>query len=491
MCPKHHLTSLFIRYSHLNCKHLGLDSTLNYLRQGGVYVLKARHAIKKVLNKCFVCKKFNNPNFKYPNTPDLPADRVNFIRPFHSTGVDFTGHFYVNTNSGSKLKTFVLIFTCMNTRAVHLELLDSMSTNSFILAFVRFSNRFGMPKVVYSDNAKTFISASQFLNKILTSEEFENKFRSHNIEFRTIPTCSHWVGSCWERLIKTVKTCIYKTIGRGTVDYFSLLTTLSDVQLVINNRPLTYRSSDNEINVLTPNHLLNGGTSFPTLIPNETLTNLPLEEEKHRENLLNSIELRDVFLDKFRSLWQNNYLLSLRDSHRDSYPNKFCNSPYLRVGAIVLLKHPNKPRVYWSLVRIEKIVDSADNFIRFVKIKKFDGSVVTTSVLNLYPLELDVAFEASDPGVDIPSPDLDISVYESVSGGENVCDGEETLVSENSCTSRLEGITADSLGSKKVSKAIDDRNSEPEAFSPITRPIRRAAAKFRRKLGDWIAQDFV
>ena len=60
MSPNHHLTSLFISYSHIQCKHMGLDSTLNYLRQGGVWILKARHAIKKVLNKCFICKRYNN-----------------------------------------------------------------------------------------------------------------------------------------------------------------------------------------------------------------------------------------------------------------------------------------------------------------------------------------------------------------------------------------------------------------------------------------------
>ena len=484
MSPSHHLTNLFIMHAHVDCKHLGLDCTLNYLRQGGVWVLRARQAIKKVLKKCFVCKRFNNPSFKYPSTPELPADRVNFVRPFHSTGVDYTGHFFVKTEAGNSMKTYVLIFTCMNTRAVHLELLDSMNTNSFILAFIRFSNRYGVPKVVYSDNAKTFISASQILNEIITSEEFENEFRTLNISFRNIPTYSPWVGSCWERLIKTVKNCIYKTVGRRSVDYFSLITTLSDIQLVINNRPLTYRTSDNEINVLTPNHLINAGSSFPSLIIDENLTNLPLEEETHRTNLLNSIELRDVLLDKFRGLWQNNYLLSLRTNHRFSYPNKFENSPYLKVGSIVLLRNPNKPRVFWTLVRIEKIVDSIDNFVRFVKIKKPDGTVVTTSVLNLYPMELDVAFESSDPSVDISS-DLDDGHYESVSG-DDVCEVEDALSNENSCTSRDENAAGSFVGGRYAEGSTVADSSSECSGGAVRRPLRRAAVEFKNKLGSWI-----
>merc|ERR1712121_95127 len=72
-----------------------------------------------------------------------------------------------------------------------------------------------------------------------------------------IPLYSPWQGAVWERLIRTVKNCLKKSIGRSILDYFRLATVFSDIQHAINCRPLTYRCSDNSsLEVLTPNHFL-------------------------------------------------------------------------------------------------------------------------------------------------------------------------------------------------------------------------------------------
>ena len=86
--------------------------------------------------------------------------------------------------NGKKVKVYILIFTCFNTRAVHLEAVDSMSTAEFILAFVRFTNRYGVPSAVYSDNAKAFVQAGSIIEQLLTSSEFEEKFRIASIAHR-------------------------------------------------------------------------------------------------------------------------------------------------------------------------------------------------------------------------------------------------------------------------------------------------------------------
>lgn len=81
-------------------------------------------------------------------------------------------------------------------------------------------------------------------------------FKKHNIKFHHIPVYSPWMGASYERLIGIVKSCFYKTIGRQTLDYFNFLTAISDIELMVNNRPLTYRSQQGELEILTPNHLL-------------------------------------------------------------------------------------------------------------------------------------------------------------------------------------------------------------------------------------------
>ena len=462
ICHKDHpITRLIIFDAHTRCKHLGAGSTINVLRRGGIWIPRIRQAVHKCLKNCFTCKRINAKAFKYPPPPSLPSDRVNLTRAFSTIGVDFTGHFFVNDGAG-KSKSYILIFTCMNTRSIHLELLPSMSTEEFVLAFVRFTNFFGIPKVVYSDNAKTFLAASNILSDFFLSTEFSQKFRTSSISFRTIPVYAAWFGATWERLIKVVKDCIYKTFGRSTISSTNFRTALSDIQLMINNRPLTYRTKEGELDVLTPNHFLNLGDLSPSLVLSEsTLTMLwDLDEEEQPNALINALDVRDSLQEKFREMWTHSYLLSLREQHLSSkkIPS---NHPSLKVGSILMLKNPFKPRIFWSLVKIVDLIPSKDGNIRVVKIQRSDGSQTTAAISNLYPLELHCTrtshrevpsqeqpvtdMELSTP---LNIPDTDFSIQEPSNSGSNSLEPSEVR----------------------------------------SRPTRGAAQKFRSKLDHWIRE---
>ena len=173
LIPKHHhLTQLLIYYAHCKIMHMGLQATLNFLRMHGFWILKARQAVLNKLKTCVVCKRYNTRAVSYPSPSSLPASRVNLSVPFAHTGVDYTGHIWVKDRRGDRIKVYILIFTCFNTRAVHLEAVESMTTAEFILAFVRFVNRYGIPTVVYSDNAKSFVQAGNIIEQLLSSSEF-------------------------------------------------------------------------------------------------------------------------------------------------------------------------------------------------------------------------------------------------------------------------------------------------------------------------------
>ena len=81
----------------------------------------------------------------------------------------------------NQLKMYLLIFPCLNICAVHLELVEDMTTKSFIQAFARFTNMYGIPSTLYSDNATPFVAGGQLLEDILISSEFQDKFRSRSI----------------------------------------------------------------------------------------------------------------------------------------------------------------------------------------------------------------------------------------------------------------------------------------------------------------------
>ena len=79
--------------------------------------------------------------------------------------------------NGEKVKHYILIFICFNTRTIHLEAVQSMTTSEFTLAFIRISNRFGVSTAVYSDNVKSFVQAGNIIEQLLTSSEFAENLR--------------------------------------------------------------------------------------------------------------------------------------------------------------------------------------------------------------------------------------------------------------------------------------------------------------------------
>ena len=184
---EHKFTSLSINYCHLKVQHLGIGTTLNSLRELGYWIPKGRAAVKSEIGNCTVCRKYNALAFKYPKFTDMPKHHMNLVKPFNHVGVDYIGHFWVKDELSDKsVKMFILVFTCLNIRAVHFELLPE----NFILAFQRFCNLYTIPQYLYSDNAKSFLKGGSILENSLHSEEFRDELDKCNIKHIKIPLYS-------------------------------------------------------------------------------------------------------------------------------------------------------------------------------------------------------------------------------------------------------------------------------------------------------------
>ena len=290
----------------------------------------------------------------------------------------------VKSNAGN-VKMYLLIFTCLNIRAIHIEIVPDMSVNSFVLAMCRFTNMYGIPTHIYSDNAKTFIAGCDLLETVFASDEFKEHFQIYNIKHITIPLYSAWVGSTWERLIRTIKSCLYKTVGRAKIDYFDLLTVISDIKAAVNIRPLTYRCSSDKLEPITPNCFLHPNANSNIIIDQEDPA-LWNSEPLSRTDLVESLNVRQILFNNFREMWYENYLLSLRGQCRNLHETHFINK--IKVDDVVLIKQPNKPRPFWLLGRVKQLVYGADDKIRSAHVKRGDGSLQLHSIKHLYPLEL-------------------------------------------------------------------------------------------------------
>ena len=400
LAPRQHaLTQLIVTHYHHQVQHLGIQSTLSKVKLAGFRLIHPHQTVKSIIKPCRICKKFNTLSFSYPRMTDLPHDRVNLVRPYLNVGVDHTGVIYVKEGE-EEVKYYLLILTCLCTRAIHIDLLPDQSMEQFVLALVRFCNVYGVPEAIYSDNAATFISGALVMKHVFTSDEFKSAFGTHTIKHNVIPLGAPWVGSIWERCIRTVKTCLRKAISREILDYFHLKTVLSDIQSAINQRPLTYRcSEDLGLEVISPNNFLHPYVENSLLIQNPKGI---LPYTKARKVLIESLETRDSLLEKFKDLWFNEYLLGLRDSFKDLHQENFVN--IIKEGDIVLLKNIQpefiKKRQHWSLARVLELNYGADKRVRSVKLLKGSEDYQTRPrqpevhpLNHLYPLELNITHQ--------------------------------------------------------------------------------------------------
>ena len=381
----HVFTQLFILDCHSKMQHLGLGTTLTFIRNQGIWIPKARTLINSILKTCIICKKVNAFAFRYPKFVDMPKHHMNLIVPFRHVGVDFTGHLWVKDNDSSS-KMYILIFTCLNIRAVHFELLPDMNVKNFLLAFQRFCNYYSIPHHLYSDNAKTFLKGGSILNEALKSSEFIEELEKHNIKHIKIPLYSAWVGAAWERLIRVLKNCMYKVIGRGKLSYFEMLTSLSFIKNAINSRPLTYASGTDDFQIITPNSFIkmHSNSSLILRSGNDDVW----VDSSSGSDLEKTLEHQENMYEEFKRLWYESYLLSLREHSRNLYQGSWENK--IKVGDVILVKQPFKSRPFWLLGRVLEIIIGYDNNIRSVKVKQSNGQTVLHSISNLYPLELSI-----------------------------------------------------------------------------------------------------
>ena len=377
------LTELLVWDAHFRCKHLSTATTLSVLRKSGLWIAKGRAVVKSVLNKCITCKKLNSHAFKYPKPTNFLKYRVTFCKPYQHTGVDYTGHVYIKYQN-KLTKMYIIVFTCLNIRSVHIELLPSMTCKDFLMCFVRFCNSNTIPDALYSDNASSFINGMNIMSNSVIDNDFTSYLIMNNVKHIRIPLYSAWIGSYWERMIRTIKSCLYKVIGRKHCSYFELITVLSDIQNCINSRPLTYLNEDT-LDALTPNSFLKFDTGRSILFGSEAGSEVVMPG---RRELVTSLEWREEAVNKFKDSWHSEYILSLREASRDLHQLDW--QDVVAEGDIVLISSPTKPRSQWLLGLVKQLLPGSDNKTRTVKVARPDRTEGVYSINLLYPLEISV-----------------------------------------------------------------------------------------------------
>lgn len=150
----------------------------------------------------------------------------------------------------------------MTTRAVYLNLLSGIDTDSFLMAFRRFSARRGKPFELLLDQGTNFWGGERELRVAFTAlhPDLQAQLAKEQIQFRFNPPNAPHFGGCWEREIRSLKQALQATLGAQSVTEEVLRTVLTEIEGILNAKPLGYVSSNvADLDPVTPNSLLLGG----------------------------------------------------------------------------------------------------------------------------------------------------------------------------------------------------------------------------------------
>ena len=360
--PPSHVTLLLVRFQHGFLKHAGLNTLLSSLRSQ-FHIIGARKLAKTVIKYCVPCQRQDSRPCNQVAAP-LPADRVRQAPPFSVCGLDHAGPLFCK---GSDQKYYILLFTCATTRAIHLEITPSLNLPDFIIAFRKMAARRGVPAVVYSDNARTFIAAARELSKL---------YGIHSPRWKLIIPRSPWWGGWWERLVRSVKSSLRKTVGNRSLVLKDLEATLCEVEASINSRPLTKLTSELGDGPLTPAHFLRGQPQDQRLANHD----LPDISALQLSELYSS---KQTALTKFWEVWRNNYIANLPPTVPNHREGK-----QLQVGDLVLIRdEPPISRLKWPMGKVTKLYVGRDNKVRAVDLKTAT-SMLSRPIQKLHKLEL-------------------------------------------------------------------------------------------------------
>ena len=366
--PSTHIVKVLVHFQHRFLKHAGVSTLVSTLRNC-YWIVQLRKIAKAVCRECVHCRRQDSKACSQPVAP-LPELRVKSAPPFTVTGLDYAGPLFCVDIPDKKL--YILLFTCAVVRSVHLELTDSLNVHDCLLALRRFTARRGMPSVFYSDNAKTFVSASHLL---------QQHYGPLAPQWKFIVPRAPWWGGWWERLIRSVKSALKRTLGIKCLTRSELETTLHEVEACINSRPLTFLGEDPDIaNPLTPSHFLIGRTA-----------GFQIENISEHPSCVSSRDLcereyaRQRQLEKFWEIWSTDYIRNLPCTVK-GFVSK-CN---LKEGSVVLVSEDNVSKLSWPLGVVIKLFPGKDGLIRSVDVKTSKG-VINRPVQRLHDLEISSA----------------------------------------------------------------------------------------------------
>ena len=361
---RHPLTLAILRQEHHRTRHQGRTITAAAIRQSGYHIFHGSTVIRKFLKSCVICQKLRGTPVA-PQMADLPKDRLEAIPPFLRSGVDCFGPYTVSygkdtRRSTSRKKVWVVIFTCMYSRAVHLEVIRSMDTPTFLLALQRFEATRGRCNRLVSDHGSNFLGASTLREQEQQRSDLKRAIEVDGRSWHFIPPRAPHFAGVWERKIGSVKRVLAASLAQlhnRPLSYDEFDTLVKEAASIVNNTPMADVPNDpNEPFPPSPQMLL-------TLRDNISIS----PKEFSEEDLLHYGRKRwrrvQYVADQFWIRWKRDFVDQLTE--RSKWVKKSKN---LQVGDVVLIKEVS-PRNQWPMAVVHEVHPSNDGAVRHVTLR--------------------------------------------------------------------------------------------------------------------------
>nr|XP_049461184.1 uncharacterized protein LOC125906437 isoform X2 [Anopheles coluzzii] len=359
---RHHVTELIIQHYHERYMHKKMEAVIAAIRQR-FWVIDLRAVVRSVISKCQRCKNERARPIA-PMMAPLPESRAAvFKKPFTHTGVDYFGPMTVSIGRRVE-KRWGAIFTCMTTRAIHLEIAKDLSTNSFIMCLKNVQHRRGKICHIYSDNGTNFVGANRQITELI------ERCATNGIKWHFNPPAAPHFGGVWERMVREVKSLLP---NNDNMPEEVLRSVFIEIEFILNNRPLTHIPLETEDDEpLTPFHFLIGcsGEAEPTPAGISAA-----------EASTNNWKKAQVITQNYWERWLKEYLPTL--AKREKWIER---SDPIQPDDIVVF--PDEQRVgRWLKGRAVEVYPAKDGQVRSAKIKVENGEY-KRPVINLSVLEV-------------------------------------------------------------------------------------------------------
>eukprot|EP00096_Caligus_rogercresseyi_P015142 TRINITY_DN7584_c0_g1_i1.p1 TRINITY_DN7584_c0_g1~~TRINITY_DN7584_c0_g1_i1.p1 ORF type:complete len:574 (+),score=14.54 TRINITY_DN7584_c0_g1_i1:174-1724(+) len=366
LLPEHHpVTRSLLHYYHEQVQHQGRHLTHGAIRTAGLHIVNAKKLIRMLLRNCVWCKRLRG-KLETPQMANLPMDRLAQLPAFTNTGLDIFGPFHISEGQTTRRfkterKVWGVLFTCLVTRAIHIEILPAVDTSSLRNAMRRFFAIRGPCQVIRSDRGTNIIGHLNQEKLPVDMNEVRLDLENDNRQWILNPPHASHFGGVWERKIGSVRRILEGAIlktGPKQLNRDELHTLFMEAMAIVNATPLWEVSADpNDPAPITPNMLL-------------TLKELPTPQfaTNFDEKDLVAIGQRrwrrvQMLAEEFWKSWRQNYLQELQSRRKWIRP-----TVNLKPGDYVLIRDKLLKRNQWPLGLVNEVRTSSDGQVRSAQI---------------------------------------------------------------------------------------------------------------------------